>query len=148
MEISNSTWGVYKNLIDSFANSVNKEEVEWLTKSFKKGRYGEGNSNGYSTVTIEALIQFNVFRTWPITKHSPVGESDHQNMALILNREYLSTNGWLTADGQFNFKPEEDLFKHRGITYKCEGTTLSSQAKNDPLHVWVILLRQDQDSGS
>lgn len=146
--VTDGQWEVYKNLINGVASSFNKEVVEWGRAEFKKDPYGESTEQGFTFVNLEALLGFNTFRTWPITDHTEAGELDNQNMFMMLNRKYLSDNGWLTPQGYFNFDPASDIFKHRGIQYKSDGDTLASQAKDDPLHLYLILVRQEINTGT
>lgn len=142
-------WNVFKNIINNAHNSFNKETLIWRRASFQKSLYGESIQNPSSQdVELETLIGFNTFRTWPITEHTDAGELDNQNMYAMLNREYLSGLGYLTTSGNFDFKPAEDLFLHRGTIYKADGDTLAAQAMNDPLFVYLILVRQEITTGT
>lgn len=147
MEVTNNQWAMYKNLIDNVAGSFNQDTLQWGTLEFAKDLYGEHVERAHQFTTLEVLIGYNTFRTWPITKHTDAGELDDQNMMVMLNRQYLFNNGWLTPEGYFNFSPSEDIFVHKGITYKADGDTLSSQAGADPLHIHLVLVRQEKITG-
>lgn len=146
-KVTDSQWAVYRNIINGIAESFNKEVIRWGTRPFKKSMFGESVENTYNYTDLECLIGFNTFRTWPITNHTESGELDNQNMLVLLNKQYLSDNGWLTTDGYFHFDPAMDEFIHRGIRYKCDGDTFASQAKDDPLHIYLILVRQEIETG-
>jgi|SRR5690606_4571986 len=146
--ITNASWNRYKRIINTFSENVNKEVVQWHRAVWAKSEFGEESILPPIIIELEALIGFNTFRNWPITNHRTEGAVDNQNMVLWLNREYLSLNDWLTPEGYFNFDSEKDLFIHRGITYKAEGDTFSDQAKDDPLHLLIILARQEISSGT
>jgi hypothetical protein len=146
-QITDLQWGAFKSIINKFDDNVNKEILEWGTRSFEKDEFGEENPQTISWVNLEALLGFNTFRTWPMTDHRMEGELDNQNMVAYINKDWLNTQGYLTIDGYFNFNPAQDVFKHRGIIYKCDGDTLVSQTKDDSLFIMLVLVRQVLASG-
>lgn len=148
MQITDGQYAAYAKIINNFSANANKEIVRWGKREWMEDEFGENNANPLVYTDLEALIQFNTFRTWPMTKHTVAGELDEQNLLLYLNREYLSENGWLTPEGYFHFDPAKDEFIHRGLRYKAEGDTLASQAQDNPLFVLIVLARQETKTGT
>jgi hypothetical protein len=106
-------------------------------------RFNEENIDNGIPIPLKVLISYNYFRTWPLSKHDTQGESDNQNMAVFINRDYLSSLGYLTSKGYLSFNPATDFFIHRGIKYKGEGDTFASQAYDDPLLILIVLRREE-----
>ena len=134
----------YKNLINKIDGSFNKDIITWRRTNIATiPEFFEDNlRNSYVDIELQVLIGYNYFRTWPITKDTLEGAHDEQNMVAQFNLEYLKTLGYTTADGYFNFEPEDDRFFHRGIKYKAFGDTFTSQAGDEPL-MFQIVLRRD-----
>ena len=148
--IPNFVWAQFKTLIDvSAKNNFFNEEVTWRRFQYRVDRYGEDEEEpGTDDETLEALMFYNFFRTWPIDKVEETGQIDRVSVTMILNRAWLDENDFLDDEGNFNFQME-DRFIHRGIVYKDSGYTLVSQSKEpltgkgDPLLVMVILVRDE-----
>jgi len=149
--INQSTWDRYAKIINNIHDDFNQETILW--KRSKVGidtnepvqRFNEQEQNDttdYTYIALAVLLDYNYFRKWPLTKETEVGELDNQNMAMIINRKYLSDAGYLTSEGYFDFQPDRDYFIHRGIKYKAEGDTLVSQAKDNPLLFQIVLHRK------
>lgn len=145
--IPGSIWTKYKRLMYKAHQSFNQDTLIWVKHTPRVTLFQEQEELSGDRVELKGLIGFNFFRTWPITKHSSAGELDNQNMLVIFNREYLSELGYLTPQGYFNFKPDKDYFIHRGIKYKGEGDTFLSQAHDEPLHIQIILRREETLTG-
>jgi len=146
--IGNSIWNRYKKIIDDVHEDFNQDIITWkrnlpTTVNF----FNEQENQEYTSIDLRVLVGYNYFRTWPITRHNEQGESDNQNMIIMINRSYLSRLGYLTEKGYFDFKPDKDYFFHRGIKYKSEGDTLLSQAKDTPLFIQLVLRREELLSG-
>jgi hypothetical protein len=92
---------------------------------------------------LKCLVGYNSFRTWPITKQSPEGELDAQNLVVYLNVNYLEDLGYTNSESYFVFNPATDRFIIRGMRYKCEGHTHISQLGDKP--VWMLLTMQRDD---
>ncbi len=143
MTLTALQWQAYKNVVNDAADSFNQEIVIWhrLTKSLD--RYGEDNkgSETYQDISLNCLLAYNFFRTWPMSDETPTGLLDKESIAMILNRQYLIDNGWLNAGGMFDMNAGKDTFTHLGIDYKAAGETPVSQAGDEPLHFYIILKR-------
>lgn len=143
--VGSAKWGNYKKLMKDAHDTFNQAEVIWRRyTSFSVNQdFNEDKSEQYSDVLLKVLFGYNFFRTWPITKHSTSGELDNQNMIMLINREYLNDRGFLADSGYFNFDPSNDRFIYQGIIYKSEGDTALSQAPSDPLHIQLVLKREE-----
>lgn len=136
-------WDYYKALMRKAHDTFNQDTLTWLRASDVVNRFNEQEDLAPTITPILGLIGFNSFRTWPMTLQQSGGELDNQNMIVYFNKQYLSENGWLKPNGYLDYKPDKDYFIHRGIKYKSEGDTFVSQAYDDPLHVMLILRREE-----
>lgn len=148
--ISNSQWNIYKNIINKAHDSFNQDTIIWRRHIRGFQRYGEDTkaNENYNDITLKCLISYNVFRTWPITKETTGGDLDKENITLILNKKYLDDLGYLNADGFFEMTPGKDQFIHKGLEYQPSGETGVAQASTDALLFYIILARQETNTGT
>lgn len=147
--IGATIWAKYKNLqkVDS-VSMFSQADVTWLRSKGNLDPFGEdADDEVFETISLKAQFLYNYFRNWPIDKNDNTGKIDNENEAMLLGVKYLLDNGWL-LDGKFNFDPSADKFIHLGIEYRCEGFTPFSQAKDEALHIMIILKRQITITGS
>jgi len=145
--VSSAQWARYKKIIDKAHGSFNQDTLIWIKYNDSVPRYNEELGENGTRIELKALIGYNSFRTWPITRRDNAGELDNQNMVAYINRQYLIDLGYTTPQGYFNFRPDKDYFIHRGLRYKAEGDTLLSQAYDDPLLVLIVLKREELKNG-
>lgn len=146
--LSDADWARYRDIINSVHEDFNQDNLLWRRLNpTQVNLFNEEAPETYTDINLKALVGYNYFRTWPITRHSESGEQDNQNMVVYLNRNYLSTLGYLTPEGYFDYRPDKDTFIHRGIQYKCEGDTFLAQAKDTPLLIQLILRREELRTG-
>lgn len=146
--VSDAKWDAFRDLIKDAHDTFNQDTITWRRATKSVPRYFEDNIiTSYTNIELQCLIGFNSFRTWPLTKHTESGELDEQNMYAMFSKDYLEELGYLNSEGYFNFKAGADLFIHRGILYKPEGDTFFSQAGSDPLHVVIVLSREELFTG-
>jgi len=140
----------YKNLINKVDESFNKDTLVWRRASAATiPEFFEDNLNDtYTDINLDVLVGYNYFRTWPVTKDTLEGANDEQNMVIHINRDYLTKLGYTTPQGYFNFKPEDDIFIHRGIKYRSFGDTFHSQAGDEPLFIQLVLKRDIVPTGT
>lgn len=147
--LTTAQWTAYRNIINQAAESFNNDTITW--RRFTRGlqRYGEddGSNNNYTDITLNCLIAYNVFRTWPMTSETTSGALDKENIVVILNKDYLDGLGYLNVDKFFKMDPGKDIFIHRGIEYRSAGETEISQAGDDPLLYYIILSREESNTG-
>jgi len=142
-------WQTYMDVIYEAWETNATEPVIWKRMEHKLDIHGEDTPTtiAYIDTPLVGLFQYNYFRSWPITQPTPSGEVDMENFVLLLSRKYLEDNGWLTANGNFNFNPGEDRFNIRGLIYKSAGDTQVAGAYTHPLLVFVILKREETKTG-
>ena len=144
----------FKEVQDAFmgsgnVNGVANKDVTWKFMTHRLDNFGEDVPKEYAEDerSLLALIQYNYFRSWPLSKDGPSGEEDRQNILMILNIEYLNTQGWINANNQFTFNQASDRFVFDGITWKASGDTPVSQNFDNGLHFLIVLKREEQGSG-
>lgn len=148
--INSSQWQVYKNIINKAHDIFNQDTIIWKKLTTGLQLYGEDDisNDAYTDIPLKVLITYNIFRTWPITQSTPDGIMDRENIVMMLNKKYLLDLGYLNSDGYFEFDPGRDKFFHHGQEYKAMGETPVSQAGDDPLHFYIILIRQKTSTGN
>jgi hypothetical protein len=142
-----SDWTRYENVVNNFAILHHKQGIIWDRYLGGVSLYGEEDdeaSANRETITLEGgLVDYNVFRTWPTSVQKETGSIDNQSQVLILNKVWLSSQGYLNANSNFDFTPERDYFTVDGIEYTCEGFTSSSQTNTKSLFINLILSRKE-----
>lgn len=148
--IDSSTWAMYRQLINDASDTFNNEIIIWNRLSIRLDRDGDDSAlanNSFQTINLKALLQYNVFRTWPIDRSTDTGIINNQSVMIILNKDYLAGLGYINADNNFDFDPSNDYFTVHGVDYKPMGDTAAAQADNDPLLVFVICERMRVPTG-
>jgi hypothetical protein len=140
MYIPDSIWTKYKDIINNAHDDFNKDIISLFTTKKSLDRFSEGKL-GYDSIDLECLVQYNVFRTWPMTKGTTSGDLDEESITVYLNNKYLSTIGLISTSGNFKFNPGSDYFIFKGQRYRSSGETPVSQAKDEPLFTLLILKR-------
>jgi hypothetical protein len=148
--LTSADWALYTNTINQASDTFNKELITWHSLTKRINRMGEDNptSQTFTNITLEVLVQYNVFRTWPINKETKTGDLDKESILVIVNKQYLSDLGYLNNAGYFEFRPDEDRFSLHGKTYRCAGDTPASQTNTDPLLFYIIMEREILSTGS
>ena len=148
--LNTAQWQVYKNIINQAHDSFNQDTIVWHRYIGGFKRYGEDEpeSNKSEDIDLKCLIQYNIFRTWPMTKKTPSGTDDKESIVLILNKNYLEGLGYTTTDGFFTMNPGKDLFILHGIGYRPSGETEVAQAGDEPLLFYIVLSRDENETGT
>jgi len=147
-KIGLSKWNAYRKAINDIHEEYNQETIIWLRHApAGVAMYNEEKEETYTEIELMALVGYNYFRTWPITKHKTTGNLDDQNLIVMFNIKYLTGLGYTTPDGYFDFKPEQDIFNINGIIYRADGDTQLAQASTDPLLMQVIMRREEVKTG-
>ncbi len=143
-KVNPNTWQRYKNTINAFHDDANQQVIVWHKSQGGLDRFGEDNlTERFLDINLLGLIQYNYFRSWPMTKTTETGELDEQNSMLIFNRKYLEDLGYLNLEGYFAFDPAADRFTIEGKVYKASGDTPLSQASDEPLLVMIVVQREE-----
>lgn len=148
--LSDAQWAQYKKVIDKASESFNQDTITWHRHVRSFQRYGEDAAvnEHYTDITLNTLVAYNIFRTWPMTKESIGGQLDAENIVMILNKQYLEDLGYLNASGFFAMDPGMDKFTHRGIEYHASGETEVAQAGSEALMFYIVLAREETPTGS
>lgn len=138
--IPDNIWDKYKDIINNVHSDFNQDSLTLFKKVKAFDRFKEGEAT-YNEITLKCLVQYNIFRTWPMTDETDAGALDQESIAIYLNNKYLKDNGYLTVEGNLDFDPGNDYFIFQGQKYRSSGETPVSQAKNEPLFTLLILKR-------
>lgn len=156
--VSNKSWDRYKKHIKRFLDQdAGRQTIIWAKNVNQLLTHGEDTTPYYEKVEIEALCYYNAFRNWPINFASVSGETDEENLSIMISRDYIegleggrfwkkivSDNG-VPTDGYWDFNWVEDRFQINGITYRPTGDTQVAQAKDEAL-IFLIILKRDRDT--
>jgi len=140
-------WEAYRKAQNNFYKSAGKQVIVWRKVVANIDRFGEGISKKTEDIPLEVLMGYNDNRTWPVDRVSSTGVIDKENLWLYLNREYLSTKGFLNVRGYFDFNPGLDRFYVQGVEYKPSGDIASAQAEDNPLFILLVLEREEGTTG-
>ena len=142
MYITDEDWGNYREIIDSVHDDFNQADLLWKKALKKLDRFKEGSGQTYSDITLKCMIQFNVFRTWPMTKETDAGAIDTESITVFLNNTYLKGLGYIVDNGSFKFDPGLDLFEYKGQRYRSSGETPVSQVNNNVDLFTILILKR------
>lgn len=146
-KLTNNEFALMKDSFRQFSESIEQETITWFrSDGGDYDRFGEDPPKPTPEVALLGLIQYNYFRSWPITKETNTGELDQQNIMVYLNKEILEEGNFLNADGYFQFDRGYDRFEIRGISYKAVGDTEASQNKDGVLFQTLIMRRENLKS--
>lgn len=147
IHMTQADWDEYIKVVNEWQEDAFQQPVTWKRVVVNRGIHGEGDNIRTENIVIRGLVQYNYFRSWPITKTSDAGETDKQSMLLFLNVKYLKENGWANDAGQLLFDPGLDRFIINGVTYKSSGESQAAQAHNQPLFFYTVLKREELNTG-
>jgi len=147
--LTSAQWQQYRNVVNQASESFNQDTIIWRRHTRGFQRYGEdtGGVDDYTNITLNCLIAYNIFRTWPMSKETVGGQLDDENIVLVLNKKYLEDLGYLNSDEFFEMDPGKDQFIHRGIEYRSGGETEVAQAGDKPLMFYIMLSRKETPTG-
>lgn len=156
--VSNRSWDRYKKHITKFLNmDAGRQTIIWAKRVSPLLTHAEDTIPFYHRLEIEALCYYNAFRNWPINHATVSGETDEENLSIMVSREYIENyrDGlfWKKAetitgsstDGYWDFDWQRDRFYINGIVYRPSGDTQVAQAKDEAL-VFLIILKRDRDT--
>lgn len=146
--VSTAEWNRYKRVMKDGHDTFSQATIVWHRS---KGNLDYNGSDAleekFEDIDLKCLIVFNQFRSWPLTQYTDSGVVDRESMVIQLNKEYLNELGYINADGYFKFDPAADRFLYQGQVYKDSGNTAMSQAYDDPLHFYIIVIRENLNTG-
>ena len=78
----------YKHIVQNFIDQdAGLQEVIWLKHIQYPLPFGEDDDeNNYERIPLQALINYNAFRTWPLNVGTPSGELDEINCAMLVSQ--------------------------------------------------------------
>ena len=141
--IPSGQWARYKRIINKFHEDANKDELIWLPELDFIPLHGEDQGQFGDPVNLDCLFLYNYFRTWPIIGYTINGEVDKQSCVALINVDYLKRihPERIDSHNRLIYKPDKDLFIHRGDKYMATGDSFVSQAHDEPLLFMLILKR-------
>jgi len=146
--ISQAEWDQFANDLKAFNDEVANQEVTWKVPIIKLPRFNEDPTPTYESRSLRCLVSYNAFRVWPMDRETEPGAVDKQYLYLLLNHQYLADNGWLTANKNFDFNPNQDIFIVNGMEHTSSGDTPVSAEKSFPLYSIVVLERKTTATSS
>ena len=147
--ISSAQWAAFRQVINNASESFNAELITWK-QLIKKLDYDGDDKYGnteFASHNLKVLINYNVARVWPIDKLTEKGFLEKDSAVIILNKDYLRGLGYINTNGNFNFDAGLDRFLIKNILYKCMGSTEASQAYDDPLLEYIIVVKDEVSTG-
>jgi hypothetical protein len=148
--ISSEQWAAYRQVINNASDTFNAEVITWKHLIKKLDYHGDDRYGNvaYEEISLNVLIAYNVYRVWPIDKLTDKGFLAKDSAVLIINKDYLRGLGYINTNGNFNFNPDMDRFIINGVLHKCMGDTEASQAHDDPLLEYIIVVREEVPTGT
>lgn len=147
--VGTNAWNAYKALMDDAHDTFNQDIIIW--RRYHSGLDYDGRDNEQDTfdeIVLKVLMDFNQYHKWPINETTLSGELERMNVFCYVNRKYLQSLNRLTPEGNFDYGNRlRDRFIYQGIIYKSFGETELSQAPDTPVHVALILQRQETMTG-
>lgn len=156
--VRNDSWDRYKRHITQFLNQDSgRQTIIWAKRVKPLLTHAEDKIPHYHRLEIEALCYYNAFRNWPINNPSVSGETDEENLSIMVSRKYIEeyrgglfwkrneTSTGVETDGYWDFDWQRDRFVINGITYRPSGDTQVAQAKDEAL-VFLVILKRDRDT--
>lgn len=144
--VTNKAWDKYKKIISGFMdNDAARQTVVWAKHLDVMPAFGEDSGVTYYGIFLEALCYYNAFRNWPINRETVSGETDEENLSILISKSHLEKLGYITDSGYFDFNWVQDRFIINGIPYKPSGDTQVAQAKDEAL-LFMIILKRDRDT--
>jgi len=140
-------WNAFRQAMMIAHESFNQQEVIWERMISNIDRFGEDSGLTTDSITLKGLVFYNYMRTWVISRPTKTGLADDESLVVILNKDYLSSLGYLNSNGYFQFNPGFDRFIINGIRYEPAGDTDADQAFSDPTLFYLILKREVRNTG-
>jgi len=146
--MTQAQWDAYRAVINEWQEDAFQDDITWIKSIVRLSKHGEDNKQKFINIELKGLVQYNYFRAWPITQATDSGEIDKESCMIYLNLAYLENLGYTNEHGQFKFNPGMDRFKLRGLTYKAFGDSHAGQAHDKPLFTFIILKREERETGN
>lgn len=146
--LTQAQWDKYTTAINDFHDDAFQQDVILRQLITVDDIHGEDTNQRTEDFLLKGLIQYNYFRGWPINQVRDSGEIDKESCTLYLNVKYLSERSLLNPENHLLFDPALDRFLIDGIVYKAFGDSKAAQAKGSTLLIFIILKREETNTGS
>lgn len=142
--VDSPIWQEYQDLIGiDAADTFFQDEIIWKKAVPFLDEHGEDEiGEDFDDITLKCLVDYNDFRTWPITRNTGTGEIDKQTAVVLFTLKSLEDLNLLNSNGNFDYDADEDRFELDGILYKSAGDTNTAQAQDGPLLFQLVLERE------
>ena len=140
-------WAMHINAVNDFHEDAFQEEITWMSTATNRSYHGEDSNHREIAIQLKCLVLYNYFRSWPIDQATDSGEIDKQSCMAIFNIKYLQELGYLNEFGQFDINQGDDKFILNGLVYVPSGDSQVSQAYNNPLMTFIVLKREEINTG-
>lgn len=147
--IDDTEWAEYEDDINDFHNDAFQQSLIWHRTLLRLDVNGnDSNPTTKVPITLKCLIQYNHFRSWPISKESIPGQIDAESVLVFINVEYLKREGFTNIHNQFKYDPGLDRFEIDGIMYVDKGNSKTAQTKDKTLLHFLVLKREEIETGN
>lgn len=147
--VGSANWDLYKTIMRNAQETFAKKTITWKRFQGANDRFMEDNSSAtFTDVTLEVLLEYNAFRTWPVNQPKDFGEQDKENITILINKAYLSELGYINSNGNFAFDKVMDRFVFDGQSHCAAGDTQVAQGNDDGLFEMIIVRRDAIKTGS
>lgn len=138
-------WDNFKKLQNQSHDDYMNGQLIWLRCKKFLGEFNEDYNfyNGYDSIELPVLYNFNYERTWPITQHTETGDIDRQSIQLFFSKAQLTTLGYINSNGNFDYDPGKDKFIIKGTVYHNEGDTPASPIPTADELLITLVVRPD-----
>lgn len=141
-------WNMHINAINEWHNDAFQQEITWLKMVTHRDHHGEDSNHRPISINLKCLILYNYFRSWPLDQATNTGEIDKQSCVALFNIEWLKQNGYANQQGQLAMNPGDDKFIINGVTYVPSADSQVSQAYGNPLMFFIVLKREELETGT
>lgn len=145
--LTQEQWDKHIDAINEFHEDAFQQDVVLKRYFVIDDPDGEDYNQRSEDVNLKGLIQYNYFRSWPMTQSTESGELDKESILLYLNIGYLESISMVDSNKNLLFDPGHDRFIINGLVYKAMGDSQAAQAKDNPLLIFIILKREETNTG-
>lgn len=145
--LTDKDWMNYKKVLnDFFNNDIGLQPIIWLKHQDIPPEFGE-DSNTFTKVETNGLLHYNYIKLWPYNQPNTTGSENNMYFAMYLSKSSLREQGHLINE-YIDLNPEQDRFIINNQVYKPSGDSDLAQSKDEPLWVFIILIRVDKEESS
>lgn len=146
--MNQADWDMHNNAINDWQEDAFQEDIILHRMVTTLSLHGEDNNIVPEDIPLKGLVQYNVFRSWPIDQATDTGEIDKQSCMVFLNKKWLRDQGLNNTDDELEYDPAVDRFSIKGTKYMPAGDSDIAQSHDNPLLFFIILKREEVNTGS